>query len=261
MPAAPIDVFSNQSYLVSYYMLDTGAGGACNMYHNEDYRYNIGSYMLTNVPTAATYYENWSSNACLTTDRKLAGDPGKTYSLFKIFSAYASNATYTSAIFDSGQSAAAAKTVSWSNNVPANSWFQLFARTGNAADMSDAPAWSTLSPIASAGTFAYNTGRYIQFLAKMGNIPFAKTVPFPPTPKLLWVAFNWTGETKYMDVAGILSKGADYAQCEVTLDGQPLTKALKIDLTIYKDVRRISGGTERFTSFITAEVSPRNTGM
>ncbi|MEI8242744.1 MAG: prepilin-type N-terminal cleavage/methylation domain-containing protein [bacterium] len=259
VPAAPITVYSNQSYLVSYYLLDVG--GACNMYHNEDPRYHIGSYMLTNVATTATYDENWSGNPYYTTDRNLLGGDGRTYSLFKIFSAFASNATYTSAIFDSGQSAAAAKTVSWSNSVPANSWFQLFARTGDAADMSDAPAWSTLSPIASAGTFANNTGRYIQFLVKMGNTPFTATTPFPPTPRLLWVAFNWTGETKYIDVAGILSKGTDYAQCEVTLDGQPLTKALKIDLTIYKDVRRISGGTERFTSFITAEVSPRNTGM
>ena len=59
-----------------------------------------------------------------------------------------------------------------------------------------------------------------------------------------------------------MTRGPDYAQVKVTVDGQPLTRSIKVDLTIYKYVRRINGGSnEQFTSFITEEIQPRNTGM
>jgi prepilin-type N-terminal cleavage/methylation domain-containing protein len=266
MPAAPFLIYSNVNYLVSYYLRDVG--GSAYMTHNEDYRApNIGSYLLTNTTSAATTSAIWSSRSDLITDReyyraKYASpwDPGKIYGLYKIASAYVSNGVYTSGIFDSCQEVNTAKTVSWSNNVPSGSWMQLFARTGNAPDLSDATDWDSCTALTTQnGNFANNSGRYIQFRAKMGTT--GSYISFPPTPKLVWVSFKWPGATKMIDVSGYLSRGVDYAQCEVTVDGQPLVRSLKVDLTIYKDVRRISGGTERFTSFISAEVSPRNTGL
>jgi hypothetical protein len=231
------------------------------MTHNEDLRWPyIGSYLLTNATASATATEVWSTRPDLTTDRDFVTLPGKIYGLYKIASIYATNGVYTSGIFDSCQSADTAKTVAWSNAVPTGSWMQLFARTGNAADLSDAPDWDACTALTTQnGTFANNTGRYIQFRAKMGTS--GAMLSFPPTPKLVWVSFKWPGATKMLDVAGYLTRGIDYAQFEVTVDGQPLVRALKVDLTIYKDVRRISGGTERFTSFISAEISPRNTGL
>jgi hypothetical protein len=259
MPITPFSMLSNVNYLVSYYL--RGTSGAYNMTHNEDQRWpNIGSYMLTNTTADATSNEVWSTLPNFTTDRDLVSNPGKIYGLYKIASCFATNGTYTSAIFDSCQSSATAKTVSWSNAVPAESWMQLFARTGDAPDLSDAPAWDTLSPLTIKGAaFANNSGRYIQFRAKMGTV--TTSTRFPPTPKLVWVSFKWPGATKMTDVSGYLTRGIDYAQFEVTVDGKPLIRAIKVDLTIYKDARRISGGTERFTSFISAEVSPRNTGL
>lgn len=258
VPQTPVDICANQSYLVSFYTQN--ASGSRDLYHNEDYRNpNIGSYILTNVSPDATYAETWSTNACITTDRYLVSSPGKLYALYQMASGFASNGVYTSIIFDSGQTAPVAKSISWSNSIPANTWLQLTARTGNNPDLSDAPAWTNLNPLTSFGAFPYNTGRYIQFRATMRINSLL--YPCPTTPQLHSVSFTWPGETKMVDVAGILTRGTDYAQCEVTVDGKPLTRAIKLDLSIYKDVRRISGGTERFTSFITAEISPRNTGL
>lgn len=258
MPVTPIDIYPNQSYLVSYYLQNVG--GARNMYHNEDYRNpGIGSYVLTNSTLSNAFDTVWSTNACLTTDYTVSSNPGKIYSLYKIASAFVSTGTYTSIIFDSGQSAATAKTISWSVDVPNNTCFNLFARTGDASDLSDAVDWADLSPITATGAFPNNTGRYVQFRAVMGTNPLI--YPYPPSPRLKWVTFQWPGDTRLVDVAGVLTRGTDYAQCQVTVDGKPLTRSIKMDLTIYKDVRRIGGGMERLTSFITAEVMPRNTGL
>lgn len=259
LPVSPVTIYPNQSYLVSYYMTNA-TGSSHNMYHNEDYRNPmIGSYMLTNVSPNRTSDAIWSTNDCLTTDYYVGGNPGKVYSLNQIASGFTSNGIYTSRIFDSGQSVARAKTITWSNSVPNNTWLNLYARTGNAMDMSDAPDWSALTALVSPGAFANNTGRYIQFRAEMGTNPLL--FPCPPSPKLIWVSFNWTGDTKLIDVSGYLTRGMDYAQCEVTVDGNPLVRAIRVDLEIYKDVRGINGGKERFTSSTSAEVFPRNTGM
>ena len=262
MPATPLNIYSNQSYLVSYYTQDTGGGGN-NMLHNEDQRFNIGCYELTNCAATSTTNECWSTNACVLTDRALNyshDNIGRIYSLYQIASGFVSNGTYTSTIFDSGQNAGTAKTITWSNSVPSNTWMNLYARTGNQPDMSDAPAWNTLTNLTSTGSFPNNTGRYIQFRASMGTSPLI--YPYPPSPRLISVTFNWPGDIKMIDVAGIMTRGPDYAQVKVTVDGQPLTRSINVDLTIYKYVRRINGGSnEQFTSFITEEIQPRNTGM
>jgi prepilin-type N-terminal cleavage/methylation domain-containing protein len=261
IPARQVDILPNQSYLVSYYLNDVG--GPRNMTHNEDYRNpDLGSYILTNVAASGTMDETWSTNPCLTTDRRnpgASGSPGKIYSLYQMASGWTTNGIYTSIIFDSGQTVATPKTITWAVDTPASATFALYARTGNSVDLSDASDWSALSPLTAPGTFPYNTGRYIQFRAVMGCDPMQ--FPVPPSPRLQYVKFQWPGDTRMVDVAGILTRGPDYAQCAVTVDGKPLTRAIKVDLTIYKDTRRLSGGPERLTSFATAEVTPRNTGM
>ena len=264
MPATPINIYSNQSYLVSYYAQDVGGGH--NMYHNEDSRFTNGCYLLTNCSSAYTTNACWSTNACLTTDLAYNfasnGPPGKIYSLYQMASGFVTNGTYTSAIFDSGQSVATTKTIAWSNSVPSNTWFKLYARTGNQSDLSDATAWTNLPALTTASAFSNNTGRYLQFRASMGTTPFLSPNPYPPSPRLIWVSFSWNGDTKIIDTTGILTRGPDYAQCQVMIDGKPLTRSIKVDLTIFKYVRRISGGSnEQFTSFVTQEIQPRNTGM
>jgi len=263
VPATPINIYSNQSYLISYYTQDIG--GNHTMFNNEDDRFTNGCYVLTNATSANTADENWSSNLSLTTDCAYSynanGSPGRIYSLYQMASCYASNGTYTSAIFDSGQSVATAKIVSWSNNVPTNTWCWLYARTGNQSDMSDATSWSNLTALATSGSFPNNTGRYIQFQSQMGVNLMAYAYPaYPPTPCLKSVSFTWPGDTKMLDVAGILTRGTDYAQCQVTVDGKPLTRSIKTDLTLYANVSLIGGGTEQFTSFASTEIFPLNTG-
>jgi len=265
MPVAQMNVSPGQSYLVSYYM--TNVSGICNMYHNEDNRFTNGCYILTNSATTCTANECWSTNLCQTTDYACFGQflnpkVGRIYSLRKIDSGFATNGSYTSRCFDSGQlSTTPAKLISWSNSVPSNARVKICARTGNNPDCSDAPNWTNLTALTSFGNFANNTGRYIQFRADM-TITNALIYPFPPSPRLLWVSFAWPGESRMIDIAGYLTRGPDYAQCQVTVNGQPLTRSIKVDLTIFKYVRTLNGGSnEVFTSFITEEIQPRNTGL
>ena len=82
VPVTQMSIYSNQSYLVSYYTRDIG--GVNNMFHNEDTRSNVGSYVLTNTPSSCTSNEVWSANPCLITDNALSGSPGKIYSLYQI---------------------------------------------------------------------------------------------------------------------------------------------------------------------------------
>ena len=64
-----------------------------------------------------------------------------------------------------------------------------------------------------------------------------------------------------MDIGGVFTKGPGYGVFEISVDGEPLRSAIIIDLEIYKDVLGKNKSTQRVTSKLQAELTPRNTGM
>ena len=120
--------------------------------------------------------------------------------------------------------------------------------------MADASAWTNVASRSAPG--AINTGarRYVQFQAELGSDSGGIQ-----TPRVEDVTVIWEGGSRAVDVGGTITRGPDYGVFEVTVDGGPLTTAMRIDLEIFKDIRSF-GGLQRVRSSIASEVSPRNTG-
>jgi hypothetical protein len=61
-----------------------------------------------------------------------------------------------------------------------------------------------------------------------------------------------------VDVSAMVTRGPEYGEFEVLLDGTNLYKGVRIDLSIFKDVTGFGGKQSRMTSSMMAEVEPRN---
>jgi type II secretory pathway pseudopilin PulG len=249
MPATSMRFTRGQSFLVSYFIRTSGTGA------NQVWRYTDrvyggqGSYVLTNALPSDTGADDWQERP------DLAVVPG-IYNLDGAYSAYPSNGVYESAVFDTGMNDGCAKEVYWASVLANGSTLALKARSGNAPDLSDAPAWGGLAALAAPGAFGGSSGRYLQFRAELAPNP--SIYPYT-TPKLRYVRFQWPGPTRLVDVAAVVTRGPNYGACQVTVDGKPLAKAIKVNLEIFKYARRAGGSSEQLRSAVTAEISPRNT--
>ena len=81
----------------------------------------------------------------------------------------------------------------------------LRVRTANSNDMSDARAWTNVSPVASSGdAISPGNKRYVQFRADLTpNSTYWGSI----TPTLKDVAVDWQGEKRVVDVGGTFTKG------------------------------------------------------
>ena len=212
----------------------------------------VGCYMIPSVsnPDATrTRQAIWSSDADVTTMQHL-------YSVESIVVLAPTSAVYTSQAVDTGQDAPAYQDIAWTAVKPAGTDVRLKVRTGDQADMSDAPGWTNVAAILTPGGINPGNKRYVQFQAILTPNNAGTAVP-----KLKDVTIRWTGITRLTDVGGTITIGPDYGIMEVTVNNKPLIKGMTVDLTIYKDVAGFGGvGSNRLTSTITAEVEPRNTG-
>jgi hypothetical protein len=133
---------------------------------------------------------------------------------------------------------------------------KLKVRTGENESLLDAPAWSNVTAfLTSPATITCGNKRYVQFQAILDPDYFGSN-----SPKLKDVTIKWTGATKVVDVSATMTKGPNYGICEVTVDGIPLTKGLRVDLEIYEDILGWGSTPKRLTSSMTTEIEPRNTG-
>jgi len=99
--------------------------------------------------------------------------------------------------------------------------------------------------------------RYAQFQLILNSSSLGQD-----TPRVRDVTLAWTGEERVVDVGGTFTKGPQYGQFELTVDGQKLQTGIVVDLELYRDVRGFySTGTRRITSSATMEMMPRNTGL
>lgn len=247
--AYPID--RDKSYLVSYLVNNTGNG---NVYKWTETTYPSvnGCFVIpmTNAPAEVDCTDPvWSTKGHYATNL--------VYSLEMLEATYTTNGVYTSGVIDTTVAAPVYGNVTWSAYVPgvAGCTLGLRARSATNSAMSDAPAWSTIA-LDYASPLVIGTGnkRYVQIQAVMTP---DSTGVF--TPKLMDFTVPWSGGTKEVTIGGAFTKGPDYGQFSVAVDGQPVIRGLKVDLEIYKDSPVYGGGNRRMTSKLVTDIEPRNT--
>lgn len=239
---------ADKSYLVSFWV-DNEKGSLQSW--PETHTGAPGSYIIpaSVMPTAAdAQAADWSTKP-VTTSSSLLGIMG-------LYTYYPTNGLFTSQIFDTKSDAPVYSTVSWNSIRPSGTSIKIKVRTGNNSDMTDAAAWSNITAfISSPANITCGDKRYVQFQAILNP-----TSSGGETPKLQDVTIRWTGATRVVDVAAVMSKGPNYGICEVKVDDKPLVKGLQIDLTIFKTIMGWGPVAKQLTSSMSTEIEPRNTG-
>jgi type II secretory pathway component PulJ len=175
------------------------------------------------------------------------------YVLERIVTGFASSGTFESQVFDTGKDSPAYDTTTWDAFVPSGCGLSLAFRSGGTEDLS-ALAWSAAGG-SGAAPLGLGSGRYAQFRALLTANATATA-----TPCLRRVRVGWPGEEKIVSFSGIGTRGPDYGVYEVSLDGSPLVRSVRLDLTIYQDILMEGGQMRRITSSMIADIDPRNTG-
>lgn len=248
----PFPIRTDRSYLVTF-LVNTNLDVGNPWYCDDAIPGMISSYIIpsSSVPTVATIADPiWSTRTdVIATNRLFAVD--------SLFLSYNSNAVFTSQIADTQLDDPVYTEFTWNADVPSTfASLGMKLRTGDQPDLSDAPGWSNVAFVA-AGAISRPTHRYAQFQAVFkSNSPW-----YYETPTLKNATLKWTGDTRVAAVGATFTKGSDYGIVEVTVDGKPLVKGIGINLKIYEDVWSFSKGMQRLTSFASAEVEPRNSGL
>ena len=243
-------VDSEKSYLVSYLVPNLVGSGTTWQWQETRSPAVIGTYVIpaTSSPDVDdTNDDNWSSRGDVIALNAVLG-------VDKLFTSHPTNGIYTSTIFDTQLSSPQYLQFDWTEQLPANTYIFMKLRTGYSNDLSDAASWSSISPVIPPAAPSPGNGRYVQFQAELQSNPATSD-----TPKLLDVLTRWTGETRIVDIGGTFTMGPDYGIFKLLVDGQALTRGVVIDLEIY-DYIRSHGSSNRITSAVSTEVTPRNTG-
>lgn len=158
----------------------------------------------------------------------------------------------TSQVYDTKLTAPAYVSCSWTSVLPNASTVLMKVRTSVNADMAGAAAWNAVaggvsSPMALNGI---GNQRYVQFQATltMGN-------PFTAYPTLDNVAVTWPGNDALVEIGGYVTKRADYGMFKITVDGQDVVNALRVDLDAQETFRGKDYGYS-----VNTQVKPKNTG-
>ena len=248
VPQAPFAIDSSKSYLISFLVDDDTANITS---WPETYSGAPGCYVIpgSNNPSATDARDSsWSS-------KPYAVSPNL-YGVYGVYTTYPTNGLFTSQIFDTKIDTPIYSTINWNSYCPANTMIKLKVRTGENESLVDAPAWSNITAfLTSPATITCGNKRYVQFQSILDPDYWGSY-----SPKLKDVTIKWTGATKVVDISATMTKGPNYGICEVTVDGNPLTKGLRVDLEIYEDILGWGSTPKRLTSSMTTEIEPRNTG-
>ena len=170
-----------------------------------------------------------------------------------IFVTYPATAAYTSRVLDTRLDNPALSTVSWRESNGSGTDIAIRVRSGDAADMSDAVAWTSAptftDPTGANSLSTVAGGRYVQWQAEL-----TATDPYDVTPKLRDVRILWPGERRGVDVSVALERNTDMGKFSLTIDGRtPAPAALNMAFTAARDT---FVGT--FTKDFSVDESPRN---
>lgn len=237
-----------KSYLVSFLVADVPSASGSAFW--DDAQNLTNSWLIPGGTVANLTDPTWSDVPSVEIRTSL-------YTLERLHILAPPQGTFASQIVDTQLTAPQYTEVAWNAIKPAGTDVGLKIRTGDNGDMSDALAWSNITAITSPGAIAPGNRRYVQFQAILNATNSGATAV---VPSLKDVTIKWTGEQRVTDVGGTFTKGPGYGIFDLTVDGKPLVKGLTVDLTIFEDVFRFGGGSNRLTSSLTAEVEPRNTG-
>jgi hypothetical protein len=178
------------------------------------------------------------------------------YAVQYMYSMLPTSGVFVSQVYDTNNDSPAYSRMDWAADVPAGCTLRMKVRTGSDPEMSDAPAWSNVTAMASSGGINPGSKRYVQFLARMtpNSVWWGSA-----TPRLKNVTVAWAGHDSIVDIGGTFTKGPDCGIFEVFVDGRPLKTGVRVDLEIFQDTRGFVGN-RRVTSALSAMVTPRNSG-
>jgi hypothetical protein len=188
---------------------------------------------------------DWSSRSDVTVTNAILG-------LTMGYATCPAEGSYVSQVYDTQVVSPQYQTIGWNSSEPSGTGISMFIRTANSNDMSDALAWTNLSAVSKGGI---NPGakRYVQFRSVLTSNSDGTS-----TPLLKDVLVRWTGPQRGVDVGATLTKGPDHGIVRMTVDGKPLTSALQVEITIFKEARGFRGA-QLMTSALRQEITPRNT--
>ncbi len=243
------NIEKDKTYTISFLVISNQNHGTAWRWNEVDEPGVISCYVITNrsASQADLLDPTWSDRSDVVALDEVLGVP-------YVYTRYPTNATYTSGIFDTRIESPGYSAMNWNAVEPGGTSLEMKIRTSANRTMSDAPAWSNVSAMASGGAIDPGDKRYVQFQTIM-----TPNEQGTSTPKLKDVAIDWAGEDRVVDIGGIFTKGPDYGRFELTVDGQELKRGIEIDLEIYKDAAGYEG-VKTNTSALTAEIRPRNTG-
>lgn len=256
-----VEITSTNNYLVTYTIADNVNRDSPALWPDYNVASNsvLSSTRLAFVGEGASYTaaslaqeaDNWdflSNTNGLTIHSPLYG-----IGLEAIQICYAPTGSFTSQILDTTLASPTFQGFTSNSETPGGSSIQFKVRTGNDNDLSDASDWDLIDP---SSQIMDANKRYLQFQAILES-----DTSHTETPILKDVTFNWSGETRMVNIGGTFNKGPDHGVFEISVDGQKLTSALIVDMEIYQDVRAMNNTTRRIQSKQKVEISPRNTGF
>ncbi len=252
-------IVRTNTYSVTFYIDALGAvdNGAV-AFRQDPSASQVNCYVLSNATISDVYDGNWSSKANLKTSSRMP-------CVELLYTFYPPTASFTSGIFDTTKEDPAYREILWNQplgvtgsgytDTPGSTAIRFKVRSGDDPFLADAPAWTNVSVITASGSSleSAGSGRFIQYQANFTSDVFN-------TPSLRNVKIRWPGDTRLADISVMLTRGPQYGEFEVLLNGTNLYKGVRIDLSIFKDITSFGGRQERMTSSMMAEIEPRNTG-
>ncbi len=242
----PIQVGS--SYAVTF-LVDTDAEQSHPLIWKEA-NHVTGAFMIpgSSTPDLACLTEttNWSSRAdVVQMDAVIAVD--------MLHTTYPQAGTYVSAPVDTQMESPRLESIEWTEDCPDGTALKIKVRSGNAPDMSDAPAWQDVSAMPSPGYLtSIDYKRYVQYQATLYSHTGFNT------PKLRDLSIQWPGQTRVVDVGGIFVNGPEYGQFEARIDDQSLSSPLRVTLQLREDIRGYNNTTKTMYAEGSFELTPRN---
>jgi hypothetical protein len=241
-------VESRRSYLVTY-LLGNAAHTTMRYWRDAANPTLASSFaILTNASASDIDRAAWSGTTNVVSVNGVIG-------VEHLYGSYPTQGCYESAVFDTHCDAPVYREINVDAAIAQGSDLDVKVRTGTVSDMSDAPAWTNVTPIPTYGVVDPGTGRYVQF-----EVAMAADTTATLGPKLKSVTIRWNGPKRVVEVGGTFAKGPDHGTYRLSVDGRDILTGVSVDLQIFKYVRG-HRSSQMVCSRATAEVKPLNTGL
>ncbi|MBM4163351.1 MAG: prepilin-type N-terminal cleavage/methylation domain-containing protein [Lentisphaerae bacterium] len=255
---ATYPISTAKRYVVSFWLKPTASDPWCANWAHPSYKSlpptRIRTLTTNDLPNAQNLLAASWSNGTYTTRAKVVG-------LMRLVTSFAPAGEFCSQVYDTGFANPAYTNVTWSNAVvntayttvaTTNAALALWLRSGASPNLTNV-AWTAVAR--DTAPALATSGRYVQFRATLASDALSSLSPI-----LHHVRLRWDAPPALVNLSGVLYKGPDRGAFELLVDGQPLVRSVRVELTLFRDIPTINYKSERLTSSMVAEVEPRNTG-